>query len=197
MPTNISRVLRGEDNAEKTIIMAGPLSEIFSKELNRLYAKKDPITGEMTNGTTGAENTKTSDDEITKIAKHNLHVESQQLEEESEFRALAAKAIAEQNKHQDRIIVYAVDGDDIEENDIRKFATLVTNLNPQTEAALIVTEKSEDPNALGKNPIIAKTFGKEKREVVREQRIRTIQGLAGCFGVGCYQTLESFVEDKT
>lgn len=46
----LRRAMEDRDDAadsEKTVVMKGPLAEIFTKALNVAYAKPDPVTGEV------------------------------------------------------------------------------------------------------------------------------------------------------
>lgn len=187
----MASILKNVGKDKTTVVMSGPLSELFAKTLNEVYAKDSPITGEPMGDRKDNENNEPMQSNWVGIGRRKFAFESQQLEEEEQLKALAADALASNN---DKMYVYAVDGQNTTDDDIRKIATIFSSVKHSSEAALIIQDEKEEVGEEPENAVVAKVFQKDPASDQTVQANKAIAMLAKAFNIRVYKTLDDFKE---
>ena len=189
----VSKILKNVGKDKTTVVMTGPLSELFAKTINEMYAKNSPVTGEKLTDRDDPEFHQPIENDWVQIGTRKFAVESQQIEEDSQMRELASQMMSEGNDP--RIYVYAVDGHETNEEDVRKVALILGAIKHSAEAALIVQDMQEVDEQDPKNAVVAKAFNPSNREEQVSSYNHAIAMLAKCFNVNLYKDLNSFKQD--
>lgn len=188
MASFMRNALNGVDAPNDTkIIMAGPLSEQFTKALNIAFAKNDEITDEP--------QTERSLDVKNEVLEKKLRAvsqESQQLEDDLQRKVLAT-GVLKTNKPENTLTVYSVDAGDVRDEDIVAFAKMASAASTPTEMALIapvITQPIREYNNEKINAIFNKA-GAEKVATIKAEALKTI---AASFGIRTFTSIEEFQE---
>ena len=184
MATFLRAALHGAQAGDTTVIMTGPLSEQFTRALNEVFAKKDPESGE--------------DNEITPSKEMDKQVrvltqESQQIEEELMAQAAGGRAAHNTSKSKpvSTLTVYAVQNDQVQNDDIVNFAKILTSAKLPSDVALIAVPASEQATEY-ENEHISKMFKPQDKGAIAMEKTGAMRQLALSFGARAYSSLEDF-----
>lgn len=188
MSSFIRAALRSNADDNTTIIMDGPLSEVFTKALNLAYAKKDPVTGEPMDGATPQNKNAETDKQIRAITQ-----ESQQLDEHAMAGAISV------NKElnavpSNEVRVYAVDEDEVQNEDIVRFARMAVAVKVPSSLVLIA-QKAQNQSTDSDNEHVNKMLDATDKSQVANAKANALKSLASSFNVKSYSSLEAFQND--
>ena len=188
MSSFMRTALQGNGFNNTTIIMDGPLSEQFTKALNIAYAKTDAVTGEAKTEPPGDGNNAGMEKQIRAITQ-----ESQQLDQHAEAGAIAVNQ-AMGATAANELRVYAVDADEVQNEDIVRFARMAVAAKIPAGLVLIA-QKAQAQSTEHDNEHIDKALNTTDRLQETSQKATTLQLLASSFNVKTYTSLEAFQND--
>ena len=166
-----------------TLVMKGPLSQTFTEALNKLYAKDDPLTGNLMSGYT------VGNDEGVVAAVDNSRVvtatEGVFMSDPAVLEAMQGRGITPINK--DTLVVYGVDGERIDADDLKEVAKLGVNIDSPNKMVVVI-ETSE-----GSGRDVANRHVEAELDHYNSNKYcSALETLCDSFGVRVYKGFNSF-----
>jgi len=175
------RVLRqASDPKQRTVVTTGPLSQQFTDELNRTYAKTDPVTGEAQpeNAPAIAQESQAQDVTVLQNLVTNL------------TRAAVAPENAEGNVSGGEVTVYGIKEAELTPERIVEITTEIAGREDPSELVVVVEPEVDTSNANTDTAPVAAV--REVRPNEPAALRAALESICKKFGTKMYPSLEAF-----
>lgn len=174
---------------QRTVVIAGPLSEQFTQELARQYAKTDPVTG-------NAQEPDSAPAEKIAVESQAQEVTIMQNLVSNLSRGVAEPDKGALNPEGGKITIYGVDEAEITPEDVVDVTGELAEQENPRDFVVIIKPEDETSNANTETAPVAEVAEVEpagaERQAARKATRAALESIVKKFGGSIYTSLESF-----